>query len=72
MNYYNDYMEIMDNTYLSILGVLVLLLVTFAYVYYLRTSKSLDNEPRQNQEHNQSDVNVECDGDKCFIKHVQT
>ena len=64
----------MDNNYLYIIGFLGILLVAFVVFYYLRKrSKSLEPmETSQIQQHIQDDHQVECDGDKCFIKHRQT
>jgi len=63
----------MDDNYLYIIGFLGFLLVTFI-VYYLFTSlrKQPQTENIENtniQEHVTQDDNIECDGDKCFIKH---
>jgi phosphoribosyl-AMP cyclohydrolase len=64
----------MDNNYLYIIGFLGILLVTFVVFYYLRKrSKHLEPmETSKIQQHIQEDHKVECDGDKCFIKHRQT
>ena len=63
----------MDNNYLYIVGFLGILLVAFVVFYYLKRSKSLEPmETSQIQHHIQDDHQVECDGDKCFIKHRQT
>jgi LPXTG-motif cell wall-anchored protein len=63
----------MDNNYLYIIGFLGILLVSFIVFYFLK--KRTNNEQMKNseiQQHIQEDHEVECDGDKCFIKHRQT
>lgn len=63
----------MDNNYLYIIGFLGILLVSFIIFYFLQ--KRTNNEQMKNseiQQHIQEDHNIECDGDKCFIKHRQT
>ncbi len=68
----------MDNNYLYIVGFLGILLVAFVVFYYLqKRSKSLENMETSKIEENiqdehQDEHQVECDGDKCFIKHRQT
>jgi regulatory protein YycI of two-component signal transduction system YycFG len=72
----------MDNNYLYIVGVLGILLVAFIVFYYLqKRSKSLENIETSKIEENIQDEHqdvhqdvhqVECGGDKCFIKHRQT
>lgn len=61
----------MDNNYLYIFGFLGILLVTFVVFYFLQNKK----EPLKTseiQQHIEEDHNIECNGDKCFIKHRQT
>ena len=60
-------MEMMKDNYLYIIGGLVIL-GAFAYFYYLRMNKSVSHFVSQ---HNNEAPNVECDGDKCFIKQGQ-
>lgn len=63
----------MDNNYLYIIGFLGILLVTFIVFYFLK--KRTNNEQMKNsqiQKHIEQDHDIECDGDKCFIKHRQT
>ena len=64
----------MDNNYLYIVGFLGIVLVAFVVFYYLRKrSNSLENmESSKIQQDIQDEPQVECDGDKCFIKHRQT
>lgn len=59
----------MDNNYLYIVGFLGILLVTFVVFYYFQKRKGKEtNNKQMNQSNNQEEDNVECDGDKCFIK----
>lgn len=63
----------MDNNYLYIVGFLGILLVTFFVFYCLK--KRTNNDQMKNskiQQHIEDDHGIECDGDKCFIKHRQT
>ena len=69
----------MDYIYVYIIGYLGILIGVFVFSYYLQkqigpipiiTSRHI--ESYQNKEHIQEDHNIECDGDKCFIKHRQT
>lgn len=65
----------MDNNYLYIIGFLGMLLVTFVvfHLFKKRTNNELteNDEVRKYVEEEQED-NIECDGDKCFIKKRQT
>jgi len=61
-----EIVEMMENNYLYIFGVLVIFIV-FIYFYYTRMSNS-SNETTQIQQL----PNVECDGDKCFVKENQS
>jgi phosphotransferase system glucose/maltose/N-acetylglucosamine-specific IIC component len=62
----------MDNNYLYIIGFLGMLLVTFVVFHFFK--KRTNNELTENdeEEHNKQEDNIECDGDKCFIKKRQT
>lgn len=64
----------MDNNYLYIIGFLGILLVSFVVFYFLQKKRTNKKEQMKSeiQQHIQEDHNVECDGDKCFIKHRQT
>ena len=67
----------MDNNYLYIVGFLGIVLVAFVVFYYLKRKQkqnnSLENmESSKIQQDIQDEPKVECDGDKCFIKHRQT
>lgn len=60
----------MDNNYLYIIGFLGILLVAFVVFYFLKKSKMSESmENNKIQSHIEEDHGVECDGDKCFIKH---
>jgi hypothetical protein len=59
----------MDNNYLYIIGFLGILLVAFVFYYF--TSLRKQTRTLENMESTkipQDDHQVECDGDKCFIK----
>ena len=63
----------MDNNYLYIVGFLGILLVTFVVFYFLTslrkkkgTKDSMNGE--MIEKHMKEDHEIECDGDKCFIK----
>jgi len=65
----------MDNDSLYIVGVLALIAVFFIFFIYFKSRDSGKNEGLQNskiEQHMETDDQVECDGDKCFIKHKQT
>lgn len=63
----------MDNNYLYIFGFFGILLVTFVVFYFLKKyNKKEPLKTSEIQQHIEEDHNVECDGDKCFIKHRQT
>ena len=62
----------MDNNYLYIVGFLGLMLVVFVIFYFLQKQKKKDIiKHAEIQQHIEENGNVECDGDKCFIKHGQ-
>jgi hypothetical protein len=71
----------MDNNYLYIVGVLALIAVFFIFFIYFKSRDTSKNEGLKNiqivkniqiQKDINSDPQVECNGDKCFIKHKQT
>ena len=62
----SEFMDTVKSNYLYIVGTLVVLLVAVAYFYYLKMNKPVDNSLNNNE-----DSNMECDGDKCFIKQSQ-
>ena len=67
----------MDNDYLYIVGALALIAVFFIFFIYFksRDSGEIKYEGLQNskiEQHMETDHQVECDGDKCFIKHKET
>jgi hypothetical protein len=63
----------MDNDYLYIVGFFGLVLVSFVVFYFLKKQNKKETmKPSEIQQHIEEDHNVECDGDKCFIKHRQT
>lgn len=65
----SELMDTIKSNYLYIVGVLVVLLVAVAYFYYLKMNKSnnlIDNGLIDN-----SGPNMECDGEKCFVKESQ-
>jgi hypothetical protein len=65
----------MDNDYLYIVGALALISVIFIFFIYFKSRDSDKNEGLENntmEQHMATDHQVECDGDKCFIKHKQT
>ena len=67
----------MDNDYLYILGALALIAVFFIFFIYFKSIDSVEikYDGLQNskiEQHMETDHQVECDGDKCFIKHKET
>jgi hypothetical protein len=65
----------MDNDYLYIVGALALISAFFIFFIYFKSRDSDKNEGLENnkmEQHMATDHQVECDGDKCFIKHKQT
>lgn len=66
----------MDNNYLYIVVFLGIVLVSFVVFYYFSSSQKTTNKNETaDTNHVQSDNNdqdIECDGEKCFIKHKQT
>jgi hypothetical protein len=57
----------MDDNYLYIVGTLAFIAVFFIFFIYFKTRSSSNitnnSEPKND---------LQCDGDKCFIKHRQT
>ena len=67
----------MDNNYLYIVGFLGIVLVSFVVFYYFSSSQKTTNKnetayTNQVQYEKNNEQDVECDGEKCFIKHKQT
>jgi Na+/H+ antiporter NhaD/arsenite permease-like protein len=65
----------MDNDYLYVVGALALIAVFFIFFIYFKSRDSDKNEGLENskmEQHIAIDHQVECDGDKCFIKHKET
>ncbi len=59
----------MDNNYLYIVGFLGILLVVFVVFYFLKKKGTKDSmNGDMLEKHMKEDHNIECDGDKCFIK----
>jgi hypothetical protein len=65
----------MDNNYLYIIGFLGIILVSFVFYYFLKNrSKNQylelnnDNNNYNNSKNIDSGKEVECDGDKCYIR----
>lgn len=54
----------MDDNYLYIVGTLAFIAVFFIFIIYFKTRSITDNYEPKNE--------MQCDGDKCFIKHRQT
>lgn len=51
----------MDDNYLYIVGTLAFIAVFFIFIIYFKTRSITDNYEPKNE--------MQCDGDKCFIKH---
>ena len=63
----------MDDYYVIFIYCLGILLVISVISYYQTKNKISENmETSKIQNHIQEDHNVECDGDKCVIKHKQS
>ena len=62
----------MDENFIFIMCILASIAVFFIYFIYFKSKGSTEGlENKYNEKHMETDHQVECDGDKCFVKHRQ-
>lgn len=62
----------MDENFIFIMCILASIAVYFIYCIYFKRKESTEGlENKYIEKHMETDHQVECDGDKCFVKHRQ-
>ena len=62
----------MDENFIFIMCILASIAVFFIYFIYFKSKGSTEGlENKHIEKHMETDHQVECDGDKCFVKHRQ-